>query len=73
LEEGGTDAVDWHEFARSPLLEEDRERARRILENRVTSVTREIAEKPAEPFNATGRRRALSFISHNFLRPIRSR
>jgi len=59
LEEGwtvGTDAVAWHEFARGPLLGEDRERALRIIENRVTSVTREIAEKAAELFNATGRR-----------------
>lgn len=61
LEEGwtvGTDTVAWHEFARGPLLGEDRERALRILENRVTPVTREIAEKAAELFNATGRRRA---------------
>jgi len=61
LEEGwtlSTDAVAWHEFARGPLLEEDRERALRILENRVTSVTRQIAEKAAGLFNATGRRRA---------------
>lgn len=61
LEEGwtvGTDAVAWHEFARGPLLEEDQQRALRILEGRVISVTREIAEKAAELYNATGRRRA---------------
>ena len=61
LEEGwtvGTDAVAWHEYVRGPLLQEDRERALRVIENRVSALTRGIAEKAAELFNATGRRRA---------------
>lgn len=60
LEEGwtvGTDAVAWHEYVRGPLLQEDRERALRVIENRVSALTRGIAEKAAELFNATGRRR----------------
>ncbi|MBE2203448.1 MAG: type II toxin-antitoxin system VapC family toxin [Chthoniobacterales bacterium] len=61
LQEGwtlGTDAVAWHEFTRGPLLKEDHQRALRILEDRVTPITREIAERAAELFNITGRRRA---------------
>jgi len=61
LQEGwaaGTDAVAWHEYVRGPVLEEDRERVLRVLENRVSSLTRGVAEKAAEFFKATGRRRA---------------
>jgi predicted nucleic acid-binding protein len=52
-----TDAVAWHEYVRGPLLEEDRERALLVVEQRVSVVTRAMAEKAAEFFNATGRRR----------------
>ena len=61
LEEGwtaGTDAVAWHEYVRGPMLAEDRERVLLILENRVSALTRDIAERAAKLFNATGRRRA---------------
>lgn len=61
LQEGwsvGTDAVAWHEYVRGPVLAEDLERALLILENRVSSLSRGVAEKAAELFNATGRRRA---------------
>lgn len=60
LQEGwtaGTDAVAWHEYVRGPLLEEDRERALLVIENRVSGLSRTVAEKAAEWFNATGRRR----------------
>jgi predicted nucleic acid-binding protein len=52
-----TDAVAWHEYVRGPLLEEDRKRALLVVEQRVGVVTRAVAEKAAEFFNATGRRR----------------
>ena len=61
LEEGwtaGTDAVAWHEYVRGPMLAEDRERVLLVIENRVSALTRDIAERAAELFNATGRRRA---------------
>jgi predicted nucleic acid-binding protein len=54
----GTDAVAWHEYARGPLLEEDRERALLVIEYRVSALTRRIAEVAAALFNAIGRRRA---------------
>ena len=54
----GTNAVAWHEYVRGPLLPEDIDRALRIMENRVFDLTRLMAEKAAELFNATGRRRA---------------
>ena len=53
-----TDAVAWHEFVRGPVLPEDVTRALLILENRVLDLTRDIAERAAELFNASGRRRA---------------
>lgn len=53
-----TDAVAWHEYVRGPLLKEDRERAMLVIGNRVSDLTRPVAEKAAEWFNATGRRRA---------------
>ena len=53
-----TDAVAWHEFVRGPVLPEDVTRALLILENRVLDLTRVIAERAAELFNASGRRRA---------------
>jgi predicted nucleic acid-binding protein len=61
LEDGwtaGTDAVAWHEYVRGPLLAEDRERVLLIIENRVSALTRDIAERAAVLFNVTGRRRA---------------
>jgi len=53
-----TDAVAWHEYVRGPLLPEDIQRALLIVENRVFDLTRPMAEKAAELFNVTGRRRA---------------
>jgi predicted nucleic acid-binding protein len=53
-----TNAVAWHEYVRGPLLPEDIDRALLIMENRVFDLSRLMAEKAAELFNATGRRRA---------------
>ena len=53
-----TDVVAWHEYVRGPLLPEDLRRALLILENRVQDLTRGMAERAADLFNASGRRRA---------------
>ncbi len=57
-QQAATSVVAWHEYACGPLLAEDRNLALQILESRVVSLTRPMAELAAELFNATGRRRA---------------
>lgn len=57
-QQAASSVVAWHEYARGPLLAEDRNLALQILESRIISLTRPMAELAAELFNATGRRRA---------------
>jgi len=52
-----TSSVAWHEYARGPLLDQDRDRALRVIESRIFSLDRRHAELAAELFNQTGRRR----------------
>lgn len=52
-----TCSIAWHEYVRGPLLEKDRERALRVIENRILAFEREDAETAATLFNASGRRR----------------
>lgn len=52
-----TSSVAWHEYVRGPLTDLDRSRVLRILESRVLPLDRRSAERAAELYNATGRRR----------------
>lgn len=52
-----TCSVAWHEYFRGPLLDEDRDRALRVIESRILPLERSNAEFAAKLFNQTGRRR----------------
>lgn len=52
-----TSSVAWHEYVRGPLLDQDRDRALRVIESRIFSLDRRQAEVASELFNLTGRRR----------------
>lgn len=55
--EAVTCAVAWHEYVRGPMLPEDRSRALRVIQARIVPLDRQDAEKAAELYNQTGRRR----------------
>jgi predicted nucleic acid-binding protein len=55
--QASTCSIAWHEYVRGPLLDKDRARALRIIENRIHSFGRKDAELAAKLFNQTGRRR----------------
>jgi len=52
-----TSSICWHEYVRGPLLEEDRARVLRVIESRVLPLDRLEAEKAADLYNNTGRRK----------------
>jgi predicted nucleic acid-binding protein len=58
--QASTCAIAWHEYVRGPLLDKDRTRALRIIENRIHALGLKDAELAATLFNQTGRRKGSS-------------
>ena len=52
-----TCSIAWHEYMRGPLLNEDRERALRVVQSRILPLERKDAETAARLYNMTGRKR----------------
>lgn len=52
-----TSSIAWHEYVGGPILDQDRDRALRVIESRIFPLDRRQAELASELFNQTGRRR----------------